>query len=76
LEILGKQSDNPDSTVDSSRGTETPAKEDKIMLTEKEEKFTTKFQSVVSKNDKVWKITLRHVSDRGPGKRKEQENMM
>ena len=65
LEIVGAQSGTADSIHAESGGNEAPAKKDKIMLTEEEEKFSKQFQPVESKIDKPRKMVLRHVSDRG-----------
>ena len=77
LEILGEQSGTPDETnsTDTASGgtcrTEAPAKKTTINLTEVEERFVKKFQPVVSKIDKPWKIVVRHVSVRGVSMKKQ-----
>jgi hypothetical protein len=67
--ILDERSDtvdvsgNTNSTDTTSGGTESPVKKTKIMLTEKEQAFSSLFQPVAS--NKPRKIDLRDVSVRG-----------
>ena len=63
LEIVGEQSCTPDSTGDSSAGSEVMVKKTKITLTEEQERFVKQCHPTVSKIDKERKIPLRHVWD-------------
>ena len=64
-QIMSAQSGTTDSTDVVSEGTESPVKKTKIMLTEEKESLVKKFQSAVSKIEKMQKLTLRQVSGRG-----------